>query len=38
MKEVKRLFVYDMGPDWNEGAWGMILKQLEMKLALQKIK
>jgi hypothetical protein len=36
MKEIAKLYVYDMGPDWYQGAWGMIMKQLDLKIALKK--
>jgi hypothetical protein len=31
MREVRKLFVYDMGPNWYQGAFGMIVRQLELK-------
>jgi hypothetical protein len=37
MIEIRQLFVYNMDEeDWVNGAFGMIIKQLEIKLAIQK--
>lgn len=32
MDKVRKRFVYDMGRDWYQGAWGIMVKQLELKL------
>lgn len=32
MKQVRKMFVYTMAEDWIDGAFGMIMKQLEQKV------